>query len=278
MKETAIYVTKANGEKEFFSSKKLLNSLYKAGADNSTANYILREIEKSLHNGVSTKKIYSTAFLMLKKERNAIALRYKLKQAIMELGPTGFPFEQFIGKLFESQGYTTKVSVTTNGACVQHEIDVIATKNKDQLLIECKYSQDRTKNVGIQIPLYVYSRVNDIIDYRKNQPEYDGYRFKAGLITNTRFSSESLQYATCKQMYLLSWSYPVNNGLKELIEKNNMYPITVLNSLSKKQTSTLLDLGIVTCKQLLENDDWQQALNLTIPKLKLLYKELSYIS
>ena len=48
----------------------------------------------------------------------------KLKQAIMELGPSGFPFEQFVAELLKCRGYQIKVGVIVEGHCVNHEIDV----------------------------------------------------------------------------------------------------------------------------------------------------------
>ena len=79
-------------------------------------------------NGISTRKIYLLAFNLLKKESYKIAGRYRLKNAIMELGPTGFPFEIFVGRIFEAMGYEGETGVIVQGRCVQHEVDVIARK------------------------------------------------------------------------------------------------------------------------------------------------------
>ncbi|MFP4448724.1 MAG: restriction endonuclease [Bacteroidales bacterium] len=81
----------------------------------------------------------------------------------MELGPSGNPFEYFIGAVFEKQGYKTEVGKVIEGRCVTQEIDVIATKEDNQHLIECKYANDQERRVSIQVPLYVRSRVDDIM-------------------------------------------------------------------------------------------------------------------
>ena len=47
----------------------------------------------------------------------------------MKLGPTGYPFEDFIAKLLQADGYETKVRQILKGECITHEIDVIAEKN-----------------------------------------------------------------------------------------------------------------------------------------------------
>ncbi|MGS0527278.1 hypothetical protein ACU8V7_21050 [Zobellia nedashkovskayae] len=44
------------------------------------------------------------------------------------MGPTGFPFERFIGALLTYSGYETKVGIVMDGICVTHEIDVVAEK------------------------------------------------------------------------------------------------------------------------------------------------------
>ena len=183
-----IPIVKASGEKELFSVQKLEHSLHNAGADKTTIDFIVNQISTWISPGISTKDIYKRAFQLLYKEQNSSATRYKLKQAIMELGPTGYPFERFVGHLMEAQGFKTEVGVIIQGHCVTHEIDVIATRNNSQFLVECKYSSDQGKNISVQVPLYVRSRVNDIVHKRKYMPEYESISFSAWIVTNTRFS------------------------------------------------------------------------------------------
>ena len=109
----------------------------------------------------------------------------------MELGPTGYPFETFIGKIFEKQGYEVEVGQTIEGYCVSHEMDVIATDKNLQHLVECKkYRTAREKNITIQVPLYVRARIDDIIKKRKGLPKYQNTEFQGWVVTNTRFSSQ----------------------------------------------------------------------------------------
>ena len=42
------------------------------------------------------KKFTIELLHLLKKKKSYLASKYKLKKAIYELGPTGFPFERFI--------------------------------------------------------------------------------------------------------------------------------------------------------------------------------------
>ena len=57
----------------------------------------------------------------------------------MELGPSGFPFENFIGHIFRHDGYSTDVGVIMQGNCVTHEVDVLACKDDRCYIVECKY-------------------------------------------------------------------------------------------------------------------------------------------
>ncbi len=270
-----ILIRKASGDEEPFSTTKLERSLVNAGAQEDTVLKIVADIENWIYPGVSTKKIYTRAFSMLRCEKTISSLRYRLKQAILELGPSGYPFEDLIGQLFKYKGFHTEVGVVVNGQCVTHEMDVIATQNHTQHLVECKYHKEQGKQVSVQVPLYVRSRVNDIIAKRQNMPEYKGYSFKGWVVTNTRFSSDSINYGTCSGLNLLAWDFPAGNGLKDLLERYKIYPITVLRNLSMKEKQHLLNQGIVTCAQLLEKPESLSFFELSKNKHNRLMKELN---
>jgi hypothetical protein len=269
-----IVVQKASGEEELFSRRKLEQSLQNAGAKPATIEKIATDIDKWIYNGVTTKKIYRRAFSLLRKERASLSGRYKIKHAMMELGPSGYPFEHYVGKLFEKQGYSTEVGVVVEGACVMHEMDVIATQNHSQQLVECKYSKDQGKQVSVQVPLYVRARVDDIILKRQQQEKYKDFSFTGWVVTNTRLSKDSQDYGRCSGLKLMAWDYPDGNGLKELIDRLKVYPITVLHHLTKIQKQRLLDQDIVTCTQLLDEPALTEQLGLSQRKQNLLMKEL----
>lgn len=275
--KNSIFIRKASGEEELFETYKLERSLRNAGADNDLIDEIVKNIVGWLSTGLTTKKIYSRAFSLLRRSKTGAASRYKLKQAIMELGPTGYPFENLIGKLFEQQGFEVKVGQIIDGTCVTHEMDVIATGKNVQHLVECKYSSDQGKQISVQVPLYVRSRVNDIIDKRKTFPEYAGFSFSGWVVTNTRFSADSLQYGNCSGLHLLGWDYPNGNGLKELIERLKIYPITILSNLTKKEIQHLLNQDIITCSQLKSKLEVLDALQLSKTKYNALTNEINEI-
>lgn len=275
--KTPILVKKASGDEELFSVEKLERSLQNAGADYEQIQKIIVDIENWIYNGASTKKIYSRAFSILRRNKTAAALRYKLKKAMLEFGPSGYPFENFIGQLFEAQGFQTEVGIVVDGKCITHEMDVIATKQNNQHLVECKYSKDQGKHVSVQVPLYVRSRVDDIVNKRKESDIFQGFLFTGWVITNTRFSGDSLRFGECSGLKLLAWDFPAGNGLKELIEKLKIYPLTILNSLTKTEKQFLINKEIVSCNQLQKSTGILNSMNLNEKKLKSILSELSHI-
>ncbi len=71
------------------------------------------------------------------------AAKYSLKRAILDLGPSGFPFESYLAKIFEFEGYQTAVDQVIKGGCVEHEVDVVLTKKGEKksevIYIEAKF-------------------------------------------------------------------------------------------------------------------------------------------
>ncbi len=54
----------------------------------------------------------------------------------------------------------------------------------------------------------------------------------------------------CVGLKLLSWDYPENGSLKELIGMHGLYPITCLHTLRSNKKQKLFENEIVLCKQL----------------------------
>ena len=249
----SVLITKYSGELQAFDVNKLINSLRRSKAEEDIVQDIARKIQEHLEEGMTTKKIYQLAFKMLKAKSRVSASKYKLKKALMELGPTGFPFENLVGKLYAHEGYTTKVGVILQGNCVQHEIDVIAQKDNKHYMIECKYHSDQRRTCNVKIPLYIQSRFLDVKTKWEHQKGHESKLHKGGVYTNTRFTTDAVQYGKCVGLLLTSWDYPKGNGLKERIDKSGFHPLTALTTLTKAEKIKLLDNGIVLCKELHEN-------------------------
>lgn len=248
-----ILVRKVNGEIEIFKVEKLRNSLTRSGATEEEAEKIINSVSLILHDGISSKTIYKKAHSLLKDYNRSSASKYSLKRAIFELGPTGYPFEKLIAALLQQKGYITQVGVIFKGKCVSHEIDVLAEKNNSTYAVECKFRTDPKAVINVQTPLYVNSRFLDIKEGWKNSREIKSELKQGWLVTNTQFSSDSIDYSKCIGLRLLSWDYPENNGIKQNVDHYALYPITTLLSLTKPEMNMLIEKNIVLTKELYTN-------------------------
>ncbi|WP_274474490.1 restriction endonuclease [Mangrovimonas aestuarii] len=268
-------IVKASGEKVEFSRNKLKNSLKKSGASLHTINSILKVIEKEIYPDITTEAIYNRAYSLLREFETPCASRYKLKRAIYDLGPTGFPFEHFISALLKHSGYDTYVSKTLQGKCVKHEVDVVATSNKHTTLVECKFHSDRGQTCNIKVPLYILSRYNDI---KANWSSRTNNALNPPwVVTNTRFTEDALNFGKCSGMFLLSWDYPKDHALKDRIDDLKLYPITVSSLLSSKEKSFLLNRGIVLCRQLVKEPFYLDHMGLSDIRKEKVLNEVEFL-
>lgn len=264
----SVLIKKYSGEYQVFDINKLINSLRRSKADENHVQEIAREVQGHIEEGMTTKKIYQLAFKMLKSRSRVSASKYKLKKALMELGPSGFPFEKFVGKLIKSEGFKTEVGVIVQGNCVQHEVDVIAQKDNKHYMIECKYHSDQGRFCNVKIPLYIHSRFLDVERQWEHHKGHESKLHQGGVYTNTRFTTDAIQYGTCVGLLLTSWDYPQGNGLKDRIDKAGLHPLTALTSLTKSEKVQLLNKGIVLCKELVENPGFLGQIGISNPRRK----------
>lgn len=254
MQNNSFNITKKSGEVIPFDIEKLRRSFERSGANKEEINQVLMNISEQVYDGISTKKLFKMAYAMLRKKSVEVAGRYRLKDAIMELGPSGFPFEHFVSELLKYQGYETEVGTIVQGNCVTHEVDVIAQKDHKKIMIECKFHGNTHTKSDVKVALYIHSRYNDVLASWKKTDTQNISNYEGWLVSNTRFTEDAVQYAKCVGLHLVSWDYPSQGSLRERIDISGLHPITVLQSLSKKEKSSLLNNGIVLCRSLtLEN-------------------------
>ena len=261
--EKAINIIKYSGEIEAFNIEKLKRSLRHSKASEKLVTEIADEIQLHLTEGMTTKRIYEIAYRMLKRKSKSGSARYKLKKAIMEFGPTGYPFEKFVGKILEYEGFKTEVGVVMQGHCVTHEVDVTALKTKEHYLVECKFHSDQGRICNVKIPLYIQSRFKDLEAQWLKQKDHSMKLHKGWVYTNTRFSTDAIQFGECAGLGLVSWDYPENNNLKGRIDLSRLYPITALPSLSKQEKQKILNKGIVLCREICDNPTLLDDLGMT---------------
>lgn len=271
----SIEVVKYSGERTKFSIDKLKNSLRKSGASEELVNEIANHVRDELYQGISTKEIYNRAFALLKKQQTAFASKYKLKKAIYELGPTGFPFEKFVSAIFFYSGYKVKTGQILQGKCVTHEVDVVAEKDEHHIVAECKFHSEGRK-CDVKIPLYIHSRYRDIRDFYGKDTNAETPN-EGWLVTNTHFTDDALQYGKCAGLHLLSWDYPKGNGLKVRIDALGLYPVTVSTIMTQREKQFLLSRDVVLCRQLINDDFYLDHLGISDKRKERILKEINFL-
>jgi hypothetical protein len=117
--------------------------------------------------------------------------------------------------------------------------------------------------------------VADIEEKMRTDIKHKDTIFKTWIVTNSRFTPDSIRYSECKGIHLMGWDFPKNEGLKDAIEREKIFPITVLSTLNKTEKSALLAKGIVTCGQLLTDPGILDDLDIVKKKQKATRKELA---
>src|SRR3989338_755599 len=254
MSERKIFIVKNDGSKEEFSIEKLRGSLSNAGASPEVCEKISGHIAREIEDGMSTSAIYGHAFELLHKFQRPVVARYSLKRAIADLGPSGFPFEKFVAEIFKAKGYETLTDQIVNGRCVDHEMDVIAWNENKLIMAEAKFHNELGMKSDLKVALYVKARFEDL----KESEFVYGNRRKLDeglLITNTNFTIKAIEYSECAGVKLIGWNYPKVGNLHDMIEDVGLHPITCLTSLSGAEKKSLMEKGIILCRNIREQSD-----------------------
>ena len=251
-KDKQIYIIKANGEKEIFVSSKLENSLRRAGAGPEAIVEVLGNIQQELTDGMTTAEIYRAAFKTLSDiEGASTAVKYSVRRAVMDLGPDGFSFEDFVAATLKATGHKVRLRQNIKGLCISHEIDVIAESDEEFIMSEVKFHNKQGMKSDLKVILYVKERFDDIrkgefwMNVKKDLDK------KFWLVTNTKFTSKAIKYSECcTDLNLISWNYPEGGSLHKIITDAKLYPLTCLESLSKYEKKLFLKKNVVLCREL----------------------------
>jgi len=248
-----ITVLKANGNRETFEVEKLSASLLHSGASEDAVEKVISHVLPELRDGMTTNEIYEHAFSVLQGISKPVARSYSLRRAVMDLGPSGFPFEDFVARVLEAKGYKCETRQIVLGGCVSHEVDVVAYNDKKLIMVEAKFHNELGTKSDLKVALYIKARFDDL---RENVFNYGGTNRQitdCWLITNTKFSSTAIHYGVCKNLTMIGWNYPEKGGLQDMIENEHLHPITCLASLSNSEKKMLLDERIVLCSTIKNN-------------------------
>jgi len=271
-----IKIVKASGEIQFFSEGKLRDSLKRSGASKEATDRVIYHIKKELKDGMTTKQIYRRAFSLIKKDK-PVAIRYSLRQAVMELGPTGFPFEKFLGEVLKTQGFDIKVGVVLYGFCVTHEVDVLASRGNKHIFIEAKFHNKLGIKTDLKVALYVKARHDDLKAAHKIKEKMTPMIHEGWLVTNTKLTSKARQYGSCSGLRVIGWNYPKDGNLQDMILRSGVHPISVLTTLSRKRKKTLFEMGVVLCRDLAKKKNLLKELGMSSNKITEIMDEITLL-
>ena len=249
-------VVNARGKKEVFSYEKVYHSAVRSGASKDLAQEIAKVIEKEAYPGIKTSMIYSKIKRLLKKKSFKSSLRFSLREGMRKLGPTGFPFEKYVGRALEELNFKVKINQYLPGKCIsEYEIDFIAQKENIIYIGECKYRNvfgDRVSSIDALVNYARFLDIKDGLFFKTKQ--YSNYQIKSMMVTNAKFTGNALNYLKCKNIDAFGWRYPKNKGLEQIIEENKLYPITILPSLKGRMKDIFVSKSLMLAKDVLEID------------------------
>ena len=252
-REKVVTLVKASGVHETFDPEKIRFSLLHSGASAEATENVLEHLVPILHNGMTTSELYRHAFQILAKISKPVARSYSLRRAVMQLGPSGFPFEDFVAEILKAKGFECLTGQNVLGGCVPHEVDVVAWNEKKLIMVEAKFHNELGTKSDLKVVLYVKARWDDL---KENVFSYGGINraiTDCWLITNTKFSSTAIHYAECKGMTLIGWNYPESGSLQQMIEEERLHPVTCLTSLLEKEKKILIANGVVLCSMVIKD-------------------------
>lgn len=265
-----VNVLKASNKSEPFKEEKVLDSVKRTGIPIKLQKDVVDHIYNKLYENIPSREIYGHVLEFLGSSDYPYSKsKYSLKQAIMDLGPTGYPFEDFVSEILTELGYSTEVRQILMGKCISHEIDIIAQKENKKILIEAKFHNSVGMRSDVRVSMYTKSRFEDL---------HEKYNISnAWVITNTKATIDAIAYANCVGMEIISWSYPIGRSLRDLIESSGLHPITILTTLPEHQKITLLNQHVVRCKTLHENPEKLDEIGITNREKVKILEEIEYV-
>lgn len=264
-----ISIIKASGDKENFSEEKVIQSIKRAGIPQDLQDQVLVHVKNKLYENIPTSEIYHHISEFLKKSHPHAKAKYSLKQAIMKLGPTGYPFEDFVAEILKTQGYQTQTRQILQGTCISHEIDVIAEKSGEKIMVEAKFHNLPGIKTSVHVALYTKARFDDISMKNKFTNSW--------IVTNTKVTTDAISYAECRNIKIISWSYPQKGNLRDLIETSGLAPITSITEFSPHDIQTLLENGIVLCRDVCKKPDILNLLDMSEEKKNHILSQAAFV-
>ncbi len=246
-----MYVRKLDGSLQQFDRDRIFRTCLRNGASNETAVRVAGSIEKELYDGMSTKDLLRSVWSYLGKHPESHS-RIDLRLALSLLKPRP-DFENYASLLLRSLGYSVEPNKVLRGRCVEHEVDAIARKEDRTVLVEVKHHDRMHTYTPLDVVMKVWATLQDLTEGRKLG--YNDLNFTSSMILcNTKFTNHARAYADCAGVGYIGWKSPAPNGLETIIERNALYPVTLLRDVDRRLQRVLVGSGILTLRQLFEED------------------------
>ena len=248
-----VQVKKADGRLEPYDRAKVLRTALHLGLEHSDAEDLADEVSKRVYDGIPTSRILSMIHELAREIKPELKHIGDLREAIsvMRSKPD---FEEYIRLVLRAIGYLVEPGRVLDGRCVSHEIDGIAFKGDEILVVEVKHHQNPHTYTGLDTVLQLWAALEDLKEgYRLG---FHHYAFTSAILAcNTKISAHAERYARCKGIKYMGWRYPRAFALGDIVASHKLHPITIVRTLSGAQIARLGERGIVTVKQLAELDE-----------------------
>lgn len=222
------------------------------GADGYTANEVADRVQRRSYDGVTTKAILQLIFTFMRRYKPAVRHLLDLRRGISIMEPK-LEFEMFIRALLAHSGFEVTPNQILKGKCGEHEVDGIARKDGVTYSVEVKHHLSYHALTGLDESRIAWAVLEDASDaYAAGLTTLKIDR--AMIVTNTRYSDHAVRYGGCKNILQIGWSSPQYLGLKDMVEKGELYPLSCLRGVTYEARLKLADAGIVLIRQLLEKD------------------------
>jgi len=277
-----INVVNFRGEEESFSEKKVYESARRVGASEQAAEKITNTIKEEVYDGIETSEIFDRIKELLDKESSKLSMKFSLKKGMRKLGPTGYPFEKFVGEIFHRLGHNVELNLYLSGKCLdKYETDFLAEKDQVIKVGECKFRNRPEESViELDTVLAFQAEIQDLRNGNLFEKErFNNKEIKPLLVTNTKFSGVATEYADCVGIELLGWRTPEDQGLETIIDNNGFYPITILPSLDQEASKMFFKEKMALVQDLLELDkeEFIRQNNITEGQIEELIKEANLL-
>jgi hypothetical protein len=249
---SGMLVKKADGSLQLFDREKVVRTCLRMGANRQVAYEVAEKVERRFYEGISTAKILQMIFQFMRRHKPIVGNLFDLRKGLSLMLPKP-EFEVFVQVLLAHNGFEVTPNQLLDGRCVEHEVDAIARKNGVTFFVEAKHHASYHTQTGLDESRIARAVLEDVIEgfaLGKCDLKID----RAMIVTNTRYSDHALQYGKCRGILQIGWSSPTDHGLRDMIEGNNLLPLSCLRGLNIDGRVRLANFGIVLFEQIIKED------------------------